>query len=69
MKITAIKEILPQDSTIPDGLYIGDWGGYKITVNYLNKKYELSTEEGVKGIGIKVVVTVKDSIASFEQLS
>lgn len=67
-KITKITIQVPKESTLPDGLYTGVWGGYIIVVNYDGKNYELTTEEGVRGIGIKVVVTVKDGVAKYEEL-
>jgi hypothetical protein len=68
MKITAIREKRPVETTLPDGMYMGTWGGYVIEVNYSGKTYELATEEGVRGIGFKVVVTIKDGVATFEDL-
>ena len=67
-KIKAIREKVPQITTLPDGLYNGTWGGYVIDVNYKSKVYELETEEGVRGIGIKVVVSITDGVASFNTI-
>jgi len=64
-KIKSIKEKVPQIVTLPDGFYNGLWGGYIIQVASNGKTYELETEEGVKGIGIKVIVEIKDGIATF----
>lgn len=69
MKVKSITEKLPQSATLPDGIYYGSWGGYVITVNYNNKTFELETEEGVRGIDVRVVVAVKDNVATFETLS
>ena len=68
-KIKSIKEKVPQVTTLPDGYYNGIWGGYSIDVNYKSKAYELETEEGVRGMGIKVIVEVKDGVASFEEVT
>ena len=68
-KITAITEKLPIDTSIPDGLYNGVWGGYAIELRMNGKTYELTTEKGVKGIGIKVIVEVKDGIATFQEIN
>jgi hypothetical protein len=68
MKIKAIREKRPVETTLPDGMYMGTWGGYVIEVNYGGKTYELETEEGVRGSGFKVVVTIKDGVATFEDL-
>jgi hypothetical protein len=45
------------------------WGGYSIDVMYKSKAYELETEEGVRGMGIKVIVEVKDGVATFEEVN
>lgn len=65
-KVLAIHERAPKASSLPSGLYIGQWGGYVITVRYNDKTYELTTEEGVKGIGINVVVRIKDGVVTFD---
>ena len=65
-KVTSITEKLPQPAQLPDGLYNGIWGGYVIELTHNGKKYELNTEEGVRGINIKVVVEIKDGVATFE---
>lgn len=67
-KITAIRKKVPQETTLPDGHYNGVWGGYVIEVNYNGSTYELTTEEGVRGIGIKVVVIIKDGVATFDTI-
>jgi hypothetical protein len=68
MKIKAIREKKPVETTLPDGIYLGIWGGYVIELKYKDKTYELETEEGVRGVGFKVVVTIKDGKAEFEDL-
>lgn len=68
-KVKSIKEKVPQVTTLPDGLYNGTWGGYVIEITYNGKNYELETEEGVKGIGIKVVVEVKEGVATFDTVN
>ncbi len=68
MKITKITEKLPKEVTLEDGLYFGVWGGYIIQLEYKNKTYELTTEEGIRGMGIKVVVTIKNGVATFEEV-
>ena len=67
-KILEIREKVPQVTTLPDGFYNGTWGGYVIEVHYKGKTYELTTEQGVKGIGFKVVVTIKDGVATFDEI-
>lgn len=68
MKITKITEKLPKEVTLEDGLYFGVWGGYVIELQYKNKTYELTTEEGVRGMGFKVAVTIKNGVATFEEI-
>lgn len=68
MKIKKITKKVPQEVTLPDGIYTGRWGGYIIEVHYNQNTYELTTEEGVRGINISVVVTIKDGVATFESL-
>lgn len=68
-KILSITEKKPQAATLPDGNYLGTWGGYCITTRVRDKEYELKTEEGVRGVGIKVMVTIKDGEATFVELN
>jgi hypothetical protein len=67
-KILSIKEKVPTITTLPDGVYSGTWGGYVIDVNYKGKTYELTTEEGVRGMGFKVMVTITNGVATFDEL-
>lgn len=64
-KIVSIKERLPQDASLPDGVYKGIWGGHVIVVNYDNRTFELNTEIGVRGMNISVVVTITNGVATF----
>lgn len=41
-KILEIKEKVPVTASLPDGTYIGIWGGYEIDVNYQGKTYQLN---------------------------
>ena len=65
-KVKSIIEKVPQVTTLSDGFYNGVWGGYVIEVTCEGKIFELATEIGVKGIGIKVVVEVIDGEATFD---
>lgn len=67
-KIKSIREKVPQVTTLPDGYYNGIWGGYCIEVSFNKKNYELETEEGVRGMGIKVIVEVQDGVATFDEV-
>lgn len=68
MKIIKITEKVPKESSLPDGLYIGVYGGYNIELQYAGITYSLTTEEGVRGVGFKVLVTIKDGVATFEYI-
>lgn len=68
-KILKIEEDVPQIVALPDGTYTGEWGGYIIKLYHQGKTYNLTTEVGVKGMGIKVVVTITNGVATYEQLS
>lgn len=67
-KITKITKKVPQEIILPDGIYTGKWGGYVIEVRYKENTYELTTEEGIRGIGINVVVTIKNGVATFDTI-
>lgn len=67
-KISSIKVKVPQEVTLPDGIYTGIWGGYIIDLKYNGKTYELTTEEGVRGGGINVVVAIQNGVATFESV-
>ena len=47
-KVVEVKPI-----TLPDGNYIGTWGGNIINVYHDDTNYELETDEGVRGIGYR----------------
>lgn len=68
-KIKSISKKVPKEVTLPDGIYQGLWGGYSIDLRYKSTEYELITEEGVRGTGIKVVVTIKDGIATYDTMN
>jgi hypothetical protein len=68
-KIKSIKEKVPQVATLPDGYYNGTWGGYVVEIHYKGKTYELETDEGVRGVGIKVVVQVENGVATFDEVN
>ena len=64
-KILSIQEKVPQKATLPDGTYTGKWGGTKIELRHGGKTYELTTDEGVRGMGFSVVVNIVDGVATF----
>jgi hypothetical protein len=65
-KVKSIVKKVPKETTLPDGLYNGTWGGYVIELTYDKEIYELATENGVRGINIPVVVEVKDGVITFD---
>jgi hypothetical protein len=67
-KILNITERVPRPVILPDGKYVGTWGGSLIVIRFEKVEYELKTEEGVRGINIGVVVSIVDGIGTFELL-
>lgn len=68
-RILKIEEKQPVATTLPDGNYSGIWGGHIIELNFKGKTYQLTTEEGVRGIGFKVFVTIVDGEATFTSIN
>lgn len=66
MNVIQIIEKNP-NAILPNGAYLGKWSGNIICLNYNDKDYELTTEIGIRGIDINVVVSVKDGIAQFTE--
>lgn len=67
-KILSIKEKQPIDVSLPDGVYLGVWSGFIIDLEFKGKTYELASDIGVKGFGIKVVVSVSNGEATYTEL-
>ncbi len=67
-KVLSIKEKQPVDVSLPDGVYLGVWGGHVIELGFKGKTYELESDIGVKGFGYKVVVTVTDGEATYQEV-
>ena len=65
-KTKSITEKIPHPTSLPDGLYNAVWGGYVIELTHKGRQYELASEEGVRGMGIKVVVQIENGIATFD---
>lgn len=65
-KVISITEKIPQITTLPNGFYNGLWGGDVIEIKSEGKYYQLKTEEGVRGMNIKVIVEIKDGVATFD---
>ena len=68
MKILKIENDQSQTVTLPDGTYMGKWGGYIIDISYEGMTYNLTTDVGVKGIDIEVEVTVSGGVATYSQI-
>jgi hypothetical protein len=68
MKILSIEEEVPRPSKLPNGRYTGTWGGNIIKIFWEGRAYSLTTEEGVRGIGFRVVVTIDGENMTFEEL-
>lgn len=68
-KVLSITKKIPKTTTLPNGYYNGIWGGYIIEVDYSNERYELTTEIGVKGVNIHVVVKVIDGNITFDKVN
>lgn len=66
--ILSITKKLPIVATLPNGFYKGIWGGDVIELTYENIVYQLKTEEGIRGIGIEVVVQIEDERAIFRTI-
>lgn len=65
-KVLVIREKRPVDMSLPDGVYLGFWAGSIIELVFRGTTYELITDE--RGIGYKVVVTIKNSEATFDKI-
>ncbi len=64
--IKKITKKVPQEVTLPDGLYSAEWSVHIIELVFENEVYELETIVGVKGIGIKVIIEVVSGYATFD---
>ena len=64
--IKKITKNVPQEVTLPDGLYSAEWSGYIIKLIFENEIYELQTIINAKGIGIKVIIEVTEGYATFD---
>lgn len=67
-KVLSISEKRPVDVSLPDGVYVGVWGGNVIELEFKGKTYELESDVGVKGFGYKVVITVSNGEATYTEV-
>ena len=67
-KVLSISEKRPVNVSLPDGVYLGIWGGHVIELEFKGKTYELESDVGVKGFGYKVVVTIENGIATYAEV-
>jgi hypothetical protein len=63
-KIINVTSSNPFTPELADGMYLGTWCAYSISLSYGNIEYQLETEEGLRGIS-KVVVIVKDGSLTY----
>lgn len=68
-KILSIQEKKPVSTFLPDGNYFGTHGGRIIEIRYKDRDYELTTEEGLRGVGFKVVVKIQDQVGTYEYIN
>lgn len=68
-KIVSITREVREESILPDGYYLGVWGGFKISLYYKDTEYLLKTLDGAKGSRIRVVIIVKEGDATFHNLN
>lgn len=63
-KVLSVEQFsLVEISNIPDGEYDGIWGGYEVEFTVDGKKYKARTENGVRGMNIPCVVSVRFGVA------
>lgn len=43
---------------LPDGEYIGRWGGYQVTVIFSGIQYRLETTDGIRTMNTKCIVKI-----------
>ena len=58
MKIVKITKQEIKPSKLADGWYTGIQGGYEVVIQLHDSTYTLEVDEGVRGIGYKVVVQI-----------
>jgi hypothetical protein len=49
---------------IPEGMYLGYWGGYEVVVNHGGEKWVISTKDGIRGCDMPVSVLVTEEVIS-----
>lgn len=57
-----MKALNKEKVNLPDGIYDAIWGGWvmEIITTIRKKPYSFDTNEGIKGIGYKLKVEIKD---------
>lgn len=67
MKTTAtnVRRVDP-NIVIPDGVYDGIWGGYRVRFYVDGVKYEANTSDGIRTPCAECTVTVKDGLITVE---
>ena len=54
---------------LPDGVYDGIWGGYRVTLNVGGIQYEAQTQDGIRTPRAECKVTSKDGMLLVEVVS
>ena len=67
-EIISITEKVQQETKLPNGHYIGIYGGNEIEISYKGKDYIIHVNEGVRGIGFRVVAHIEDDNIDFKYL-
>jgi hypothetical protein len=66
-EVVSVRRIIRADvSELPDGRYPSVWGGYVVEAVIGGKLYELVTEDGIRTIAAKCIVTIKDGKVTVE---
>ena len=64
-KIISIKKKIYKKSTIPNGIYTGFMSGNSITIIFNNETYKIESSFAIRGINVKVVVTIENENITF----
>lgn len=64
--VSVEKAVSVDPKTLPNGEYIGTWGGYQVDVYINNVLYRLITEDGIRTPAAKCVVTIRDGEVTVE---
>jgi hypothetical protein len=60
--------ILTRVVFVPNGVYQGTWGGYRVTMKLGEDNVEFNTDDGVSGLDVPVTVTIQNGVATVEPI-